>query len=181
MGNSLQDQLLGAGLVDQKRVNKAKKAKQQKEKAQRHQRHKTPDESARLAGERAAEAARRDRQLNEQRHQAAERKALEARIRQLIETNRLPSEAGDIAYHFSVDGKLRRIHVDAAQQGRLSRGALAVVTLDDAFHLVPADVAEKIAAQAPERVVARNDPAASEDAGDDDPYAEFQVPDDLMW
>ncbi|MFI0413729.1 MAG: DUF2058 family protein [Candidatus Thiodiazotropha sp.] len=43
MANSLQDQLLKAGLTDKNKVNKAKKAKQRREKEQRHRKQKTEE------------------------------------------------------------------------------------------------------------------------------------------
>ncbi|MES9937106.1 MAG: DUF2058 domain-containing protein [Sedimenticola sp.] len=179
MGNSLQDQLLKAGLTDKKQVNKAKKAKQQKEKAQRHSKQKQVDESTRRAREAAAEAARRDRELNQQKQQAAEEKAIAAQVRQLIEMNRLALDDGELAYNFTDDGKVRRIHVTDEIQRQLGRGRLAIVKLGQQYEVVPAGVAEKIRSRSAESVVVCNEPEVQDDA--DDPYADFKVPDDMMW
>ena len=104
MANSLHEQLLKAGLVDDKRVNKAKKAKQRKEKEQRHRKQKTEDEAARLARQARARDVQRDRELNLARQAEAQRKAVAAQIRQLVEMNQLPLEDGERAYHFSDAG-----------------------------------------------------------------------------
>ncbi|OOZ37857.1 DUF2058 domain-containing protein [Solemya velesiana gill symbiont] len=179
MGSSLQDQLLKAGLTDQKKVNKAKKAKQQKEKAQRHSKQKQVDESTRRAREIAAEAAQRDRELNRQKQQSAEAKAIAAQVRQLIEMNRLSLDEGEQAYNFSDGNKVQRIHVTEAIHRQLSRGRLAIVKLDGRYEVVPAGAAEKIGDRSAESVIVCNEPETEDDS--DDPYADFKIPDDLMW
>ncbi|MDJ0806958.1 MAG: DUF2058 domain-containing protein [Gammaproteobacteria bacterium] len=179
MANSLHEQLMKAGLVDAKQVNKAKKAKQRKEKEQRHKKHKLEDEATRLAKQARAKDVERDRELNRKRQEAAQRKAVAAQIRQLIEMNRLTPEDGEIAYHFNDAGKVRSLYVTEKIHTQLSRGNLAIVTLDGRYQVVPAGVAEKIAERDAQAVILRND-VEKEDDGDD-PYAEFKVPDDLLW
>jgi uncharacterized protein YaiL (DUF2058 family) len=44
---------------------------------------------------------------------------------------------------------------------------------------VPADIAERVRARDPSLVLVWNQPSQTPD--EDDPYADFQVPDDLMW
>ncbi|MCG8426584.1 MAG: DUF2058 domain-containing protein [Chromatiales bacterium] len=179
MANSLQEQLLKAGLTDENKVNKAKKAKQRKEKEQRHSKKRQEDEATRLAREARALDAARDRELNRQKNEEANHKAIMAQIRQLIEMNRLVLEEGEIAYNFSDDNKIQRIYVNDQQHGQLSRGQLAIVKLDNRYEVVPAGVAEKISLRAADCVIVNNQNERVED--EDDPYAEFKVPDDLMW
>ncbi|MCV6605947.1 MAG: DUF2058 domain-containing protein, partial [Porticoccaceae bacterium] len=144
MANSLQDQLLKAGLVDSK---KARQVQRQKKK-QTKQQHKTGVQSvdeAKLAAQQAQrEKAQKDRELNRQRLAESEHKAIAAQIKQLIETNRQPRN-GDIGYSFTHDSKIKKIYVDARQQKQLERGILALVLLGEQFELVAAPVAEKIA------------------------------------
>ena len=66
------------------------------------------------------------------------------------------------------------------QHGQLSRGVLAIVKADGRYHLVPAGVADKIALRDSASVIVNNVKQAIE-GDEDDPYAEFKVPDDLMW
>jgi uncharacterized protein YaiL (DUF2058 family) len=179
LANSLQEQLLKAGLVDKDKVNRAKKAKQQKEKQQRHARQKSQDESTRLARQAMAKEAERNRELNRQKNEAARLKAITAEIDQLIQAHQLPLEDAEIAYNFTDGGKIRRIYVTEQAQGQLSRGQAAIVRLSDRYALVSAEVAEKIARRDAARVVLHN--SHKDEGPDDDPYAEFKVPDDLMW
>lgn len=187
--STLQDQLLKAGLVDDKKAKKAQKEKRKKAKVQRHSKQQVVDE-ARLSAEQArAQKAQRDRQLNAERDAAAEKKALTAQIKQLIEMNRqakVATEAAgeDIAYHFTDGSKIKKMYVSKDIQRQLSRGHLAIVKLNEVYELVPAGVAEKIALRDTSYIVAQNSrqkDQPQEGNAEDDPYADFKIPDDLMW
>jgi len=57
---------------------------------------------------------------------------------------------------------------------------IAIIKLGDQYELVPSPVAEKIAQRDESRIILQNQ--ASKDSGDeDDSYADYQIPDDLMW
>lgn len=175
---SLQDQLLKAGLVDQKKASKVNKSKHQQ--AKQKQKNKIePVDEAKLAAQRAqAEKVERDRLLNQQRKEEAERKALVAQVRQLIEMNRQPAN-GDIAYSFTDGTLVKKLYVNETQQKQLSNGRLCIVKLDEAYQLIPTLVAEKIQQRDATTRILSNKP--TEQPEEDDPYADFQVPDDLMW
>jgi uncharacterized protein YaiL (DUF2058 family) len=179
MSNPFQEQFLKAGLVDGNRV---KKAKAEKRKQVKQRKPDTEAAQAKRAAEKAAaQKAERDRRLNEQRREEAAKRELAAQIRQLIQENRQNRDNGDTPYNF-VDGKkVRRIHITAKQQKQLTDGALAVVKLEGRYDLVPTEVAEKIKSRNERCVVVLNEPAAREAGEEDDPYAQYKVPDDLMW
>lgn len=178
MSNSLQNQLLKIGLVDEKKVKQVKKEKHKKAR-QQSKKAVVVDEAARLAQQAAAEKAERDRELNRLRKAEAEQKALAAQVRQLIETNRLSREEGEIAYNFSDGAKVKRLYVTEKMQRQLGLGRLAIVRLDEQYELVPTAVAEKIRQRDEYSVILCNEPDQQSD--DDDPYADYQIPDDLMW
>ena len=174
MAGSLKDQLLKAGLVSAKQVKQSQ-----------HQQRKTKGQpNAAQSGteqQRAQqEKVQRDRELNQRRQQDAERKAVAAQIRQLIETNRVEKIEGETPYNF-VDGtKVKRIYVTPEIHTQLVRGTLHIAKLGGRPHLVNVETADKIRQRDPSRVIApvENQPAA---ADENDPYAAYQVPDDLMW
>jgi len=174
---SLQDQLLKAGLVDKNKVRKAKQAKHKQIK----QKKPTTDE-AKLAAERArAEKVERDRQLNLERKQEAEQRAVAAQIRQLIEMNRQERNKGEIPFNFVDGSTITHIYVDETQQRQLGRGRLAIVRLDGGYEIVPAAVSEKIALRDGSYLVHCSQDEGPADTDEEDPYADYQVPDDLMW
>lgn len=183
MGNSLQDELLKAGLVDKARVERAQKQKHQ----QRRQAQAKPKKARRAppavdpaVAEAQAEKALRDRELNAQREEVRRQREVNAQVRQLVSRHRHArvERDDDRPFHFENKGKVKRLFVDAETQTLITSGRLKIVNDNGQFELVPADVAEKIRARNPSLVIDLPDeeaPAA------DDPYAAFKVPDDLMW
>lgn len=176
MANSFGDQLLKAGLVNKDQLNKAKKSKHKQKKQNKTE---VVSEAAVSARQAAAEKAARDRELNQQQKAAAERKAIQAQIRQLVELNRLPRDEGETGYNFQDGTAVKKIFVTEAVHDRLARGLLAIVRSDDGYEVIPSVVAEKIRQRDEACVV--TSAVSREEAGDDDPYADYKVPDDLMW
>lgn len=179
MGDSLHDQLLKAGLVDKRQVKQAQKQKRKQSRQKRKGQSATVDRVRAEAQQAQKDRAAQDRALNLQRQEKLQQRQQEAGIRQLIETNRLPATDGDVAYNFIHHKRVVRIHVSPEIQLKLSRGEVAVVTLDQGYVLVPGQITERIRQLDPDRVIVRNEAKARVTANDE--YADYQVPDDLMW
>ncbi|UZR29650.1 DUF2058 domain-containing protein [Methylococcus mesophilus] len=179
MSNPLQEQLRKAGLVNDKQLKKAQKDQRKERQRASENKGAAPEaEKARLQAQ--AEKAARDRELNLQKKEAEERKALAAQIRQLVEANRQPAE-GEVAFNFADGGAVKRLYVNEALRKRIAQGQIAIVKLDGKYELVPAEVAERIAARDASCVVLKNAPERTGEETKDDPYAAYQVPDDLIW
>lgn len=176
---SLQEQLLKAGLVDKNKVKLANQDKNKQKKIERRTGTQSVDEVRLAALETQRKNAERARELNAQRDAAAQQKAIVAQIAQLVQKNRQSKGAGDIAYNFTHDNKIQRLYVSAAVQAHLIAGRLVIVCQDGTIELVPRIIADKIAERDPALVVRVN--KASTEIDEDDPYAAFQIPDDLMW
>lgn len=184
MGNSFGDQFLKAGLVDKTRLEKAKKSRRKQQKLKQKQKAEVVDETAvaaEAARKSAAEAAEQDRELNRRQKAAAEQRAIRAQVRQLVEQNRLADTEGDVAYNFQDGSLIKTLHVTESVRDKLARGQLAIVRLDAGYALVSAAVAEKIAQRDAACIVSRAGGRPPEEGEEDDPYAEYKVPDDLMW
>jgi uncharacterized protein YaiL (DUF2058 family) len=179
MSLSLRDQLLKAGLVNEKQAKQAGKQKQ-KENRLVHKGQAEKDETARLAALQAkAEKAARDQELNRQQQEKAEQKARAAQVKQLIEASRLPKLTTEDYYNFVDDKKVKRLSVNNLMRDKLSRGSLAIVKHGGGYEVLPREAALKIQEREPQRIVLLNTPTEAPDA--DDPYAAYQIPDDLMW
>lgn len=177
MSKSLQDQLLKAGLANKKQAVRAKKARNTKEKLQRS--GKEVDDEVTQAAERSRqEKLARDRELNEQKNLKAKEAAIQAQIVQLIELNEV-TERGETEFSFPEGNLIKTISVNERQRDALVTGALAIVKLEENYKIVPRKTAEKIAERNETIVLVCN--AGSEDEQVEDEYAEFKVPDDLMW
>ena len=180
MAISLQDQLLNSGLIKKDKANKAKKEKYKQSKQQRNSKSTQTDETTLLAQQSLADKKAKDRNLNLQQKEVAEKKAIVAQIRQLIKLNIQPKDDDGIAYNFSDNNAVKKIYVNDATLKNISNGKLAIVKYDASYELVPAQVADKIKQRDTSFVLVLND-KIEDGATDDDPYADFQIPDDLMW
>jgi uncharacterized protein YaiL (DUF2058 family) len=176
---SLQEQLLKAGLVDKNKVKQANQDKSKQKKAERRTGTQSVDEARLAALDTQRRNADRARELNAQRDAAAHQKAIVAQITQMVQKNRQAKGAGDIAYNFTHDNKIERLYVSAEVQAHLMAGRLVIVCQGGKAELVPRVIADKIAERDPALVVRVNKASAAID--EDDPYAAFQIPDDLMW
>lgn len=186
MGKSLQDQLRQAGLANAKQAAKARRSQDHKRK-QAQRGVVVEEEATRLAREADAAKVEHDRELNRERQEAADARAIQAQIVQLVNLNRV-AERGDTEFGFTDGSRIRTVHVTADDRAALVAGRLAVVRLDangetnepSRYEIVPRVVANKVAERDAERVVLMNGKAETElDA--DDPYSGYDVPDDLMW
>lgn len=177
MANSLQDQLIKAGLASEQQLKDTRSKKRKSAKGGK--RRGSDDEARRAAAAAKAEKQRKDRELETQRREETERRALEHELRQLIHAHRVVRENGEIAFNFADARTLKRLYLDKDQHARVLDGRLAVVRQDNFYELVDAETAERIKARAPDRILVWNQAGNEPDA--DDPYAELKVPDDLMW
>lgn len=178
--SSLQDQLLKAGLIDNKKAKQAQKDQRKQTKMQ-HKSKEVLESEAKLAAQQAREEKlEKDRRLNAERDAQAQKKAIIAQIKQLIEINKQSRGGGDIAYNFTADGKVKKILVSAAIQKCLVNGQLAIAKSGEGFELVPAKIANKIIERDASFIVSQAAEAKNIPV-EDDPYADFVIPDDLMW
>jgi uncharacterized protein YaiL (DUF2058 family) len=187
--SSLQEQLLKAGLVDKNRAKQADKEKQKNANQARRSGGKSAarkaDPKKVAADKRHAERVARDRALDDKRKQAVDQKAIIAQIKQLIETNKVDRSKGEIPYSFVYRKKIKKMFIGETEKNLLTAGRLAIVTLvinneGRRFELVPIEVARKIAERDPETVIDLPDLNETASA-EDDPYADYKIPDDLTW
>lgn len=175
---TLQEQMLKAGLVTSKKMDKVQRtAKKSRVQAR----------EARAAVEENKKAQlERDKQLSEQQKQAALSKEYRAQVKQLIEMNRIDITRGNIDFNFTDNNLIKKIAVDKVTQSQLINGRLAIARLVDdnngesKYAIIPASVADKIAQRDANSIVL-NSTLSQEEQDEEDPYADFKVPDDLMW
>ena len=67
-----------------------------------------------------------------------------------------------------------------ALQKELIKGQIAIAKLGESYELVPAPVAQKIQ-QRDESLIVLLNTKSTDAIEEDDPYADYQIPDDLMW
>lgn len=177
MGNSIQDQLLKAGLANKKQAVKAKKAQHNKQKLKATGVH-IEDESTTLAKKAQQEKAEHDRELNRIKQQQADKKAIQAQIQELINLNRI-TERGEIEFSFTDESAIKTLMLTNTHRDELISGKLTIARIGNSYDIVPRQVADKIN-ERDDTVIVLQNTRTDTDAVDDE-YADYQVPDDLMW
>ena len=181
MANSFQDQMLKAGLVSRDKLRKNKKAKYKQEKQQPNQETEA-NKIKQQAKKSAAEKNQRDRELNQKKVEADNKKAIQSQIKQLIEMNKIDIGAdAEVAFNFEADKKVKKIYVTETLHRKVLNGQLVIVQQEENHVLVPRPVADKIAQRDASVIILCNDSTASDSDELDDEYADYKVPDDLMW
>jgi len=179
MANSLQDQLLKAGLVKEGDVRKLRAGKRRARKGG------AKPAAADAAATRTATAAERkrerDRQLNQRIEEGRQRKALRLQIRDRVRAAKLNAADAEVPYYFERGKRIKRIYVTAEQQHALGERRLAVVGSGAGHYLVPIELADEVRALSDEVFVHVAAVPAAEASAEDDPYAAFTVPYDLRW
>lgn len=179
-GNPLQEQLLKAGLVKKSKL--AEVAREQN-KARHGKGPAAPNEIQRDAERARAEKAERDRALEAERKAQARTAELRAQARQIISDRKVP-RTGEVEYRFTADGAIRTVLVNDDLKKKLVAGALVIVHLDDRYELLPRVAADKVRDRDASLIVLDHGQpadAAASTSEDDAYYAQFTVPDDLMW
>lgn len=180
MGNPFQDQLLKAGVVTKQQVKKAQSASNKKKKEQRSKKNNTVDENKLKAQQLAKEKAEHDKALNSRKEEQAKQKATSIEIDQLILSNLIKrSEECEIVYNFEHRKKVNRIYLNEDMRQRIINGQLGIARIEGRYELIPKLIAERIQKRNEKRVILFEN--VEEEVNEDDPYADYQVPDDLMW
>ncbi|NOI15535.1 DUF2058 domain-containing protein [Vibrio hepatarius] len=169
---TLQEQMLKAGLVNEKKLKKAKKGSK-KSRVQAREVKAAVEENKRLQQQ-------RDKELSTQQKEQRLSKEVQAQIKQLIEMNKIDLADGDIKYNFTDGTLVKSLYTPALIRDQLVKGILAIARYEESYAVIPSSVANKIAQRDEQVIIAQNE-TESDAVDEDDPYADFVVPDDLMW
>jgi uncharacterized protein YaiL (DUF2058 family) len=183
MSSSLKDQLMKAGLVTKKQTHAAKKGKPRGAQARVAKTQAQKQRDVELA---ALEAHKRenDRELNAQRQTQLKAREQADWVRQLIAAHGIRKQApgpDDPAFNFKLSDAVHHFYVAGAQRKLLGSGAVGIVWFDGAYTLVPDVTAALLVEKIPKRVWRGTADKSEAPAVEDDPYADFVVPDDLVW
>lgn len=183
MSKSLKDQLLAAGLAKPKPAKK-KKAKKKKAPTPPKAKRKQVSDSALRAQRAMLERAKQDKAREAKRQREAEKKAIRAQVMQLVNEAKLERKDAEKPYNFTHKKKIKKIYVTEEQHKQLGKEQLGIIAINNhVFELVPSNVAKKIAERDASFVVSKEatDAVSDSSSKEDDPYAKYEVPDDLTW
>ncbi|MGB0867323.1 MAG: DUF2058 family protein [Granulosicoccaceae bacterium] len=179
MRNSMADQLLKAGLTNKHKAAKARKAVNHQQKLK--DKGKIDETDAEKHAREAKEAKiARDKELNAAQEAERVQREKTAQGRNIIAHAQQAIAEGEQSFHYTQGSTVKTLLLSAEQHRHLSRGLLAIAELDGKAALIPAAAAEKVEQRSPELMMAWH--KGEDDTPDeDDPYADYQIPDDLMW
>lgn len=182
MAGSLFDQLKKSGLVDDKKAKQIKKQKYQQSKQNKGKKGTTTvSEAAQRAEKAAQQKQERDRQLNLERQQAQDKRANEAAVKQVLEANRLKGYEGEVAYNFVDDNVVKTLNVSSKIHKQLVSETLRVARFKGGYVLLPLAAVEKVKQRDESVLIPISDESANVSDEDKEYYAQFEVPDDLVW
>ncbi|VAW51381.1 Nucleoprotein/polynucleotide-associated enzyme [hydrothermal vent metagenome] len=182
MSNPFQDQLLKAGLVNKKQVKKANQEKARSNKKQRQSKEEVVNEVKLKIQQAAQEKAKRDKALNQKKQEQAKNKAISSEINQLISNNGIERDENcDIPYNFEHRKKVNRIYINAEMKQQIALGKLGIARIDGRYELVPLNIAEKIRQRNEKRIIIFEKEQEEQRTDENDPYSDYQIPDDLTW
>lgn len=163
MKGSLQEQLLKAGLVNKERSTHPKKKNSKKKRkpvATAHQRI-VPDNSPSPS------------ELKKQ-------KELRVEVKKRLRSYKINDKAGEIAYNYTINNRIKRFFVTEEQQKQLIEGALAIANWNGISYLIPFVAIEELRSLYPKINICVSTTDKNE-MDKNDPYAEYAIPDDLKW
>ncbi len=181
---SLQDQLLKAGLTTKQ---KARQANSDKRKTNKQKRSGVAvDASLQEQVKKELELAKqeklaRDTALNDEKKAVLAAKEQQLRVRQILQHHQITNVKGEAEYNYTFNSKIKKLFIDNVTHKALVNGQLALCGVDDKTYIVTAETAEKVASLDKDVILVQNTKVETTESDADDPYAEFQIPDDLMW
>jgi len=185
VANLLAEQLLKAGLVNKDRLKSLEKEKHKgkKTKTAKKEIRRNPEKSKNVSRPQLTDEQKQkiqhDRALSKLQQEKAQARSAQAEIKQLVVHNKVDRTGGEEDYQYAYKGKIRKMLVNPELRGQLVSGAMCIVNLDGQFEIVPKAIAAKIAERRPTIVLGLEGEHGTSDI--DETYADFQVPDDLIW
>ena len=174
--NALQAQLLKAGLVDNK---KAKKLSKQAVHEQRTGESKDAEVKAKIAQAQQEKLAK-DQAIEQEKKAALQEKELKAAIMQMIHQHKIRDTDGEVAYQF-LDGKIKKVYINQKIYNALVAGSLVIAKENDSYAFLPKALAERINSKMEGFIIVNNAEKNEATTDEEDPYAAYVIPDDLMW
>lgn len=182
--SSLQDQLLNAGLTTKQKTRQANADKRKKNKQKRSgvQHGASLQEQVKQdLAKSKAEKQEKDNALNEMKKQQLADKEQGLRIKQILMHHQITRTDGDNEYNYTFGSKIKKLSLDPITHKALVNGRLSLCGLEDVTYIVTRETAEKLAELNKDVILVQNDKVIDEQVDEDDPYADYQIPDDLMW
>ena len=182
--SSLQEQLLKAGLTTKQKARQANTDKRKKNKQKRSGKSVEASLQQQVQQDlvkKQEQKQAKDAELNEQKKQQLAEKEQHHRMLQILQHHQVKNIEGELEYNYTFGKTIKKLFLNDQSQQALANGRLALCGLDDITYVVTFETAEKLAELDEKIILVQNDKNTEQHEDEDDPYAEYQIPDDLMW
>jgi uncharacterized protein len=181
MAGSLQDQLKKSGLVSKKKSQQLDTEKRKKIKA-KNKGQKMNNEIAEKVQQAKLQKKRDDQKRNQQQQQQIKQNEEKARIKQIIEQVEIKDYNGDTAFNFQFNNKVKTLYLNKENYDAIVAGSIGLCQIDNVIFILPNSTVHKVNSINPSYVVLHQDkPNTTPETTSEDPYADYDIPDDLMW
>lgn len=175
--NALQAQLLKAGLVDNK---KAKKLSKQAVHEKRTGESNEAEIKAKIAQDQQSKLAK-DQAIEEEKKAQRAEKELKSAVIQMIAQHQIRDTDGDMSYQFIDENKIKKVYINQQIYNALVAGSLVIAKEAESYAFLPKALAERINSKLKGFIIVNNSEKNEAITEEDDPYAAYVIPDDLMW
>jgi len=180
MRGSLQEQLLKSGLASEDQL---KKPKPKKKPAGKN--HRSRPNNTKKTTQSDSSKSKPSTQLasNKPEEPKTLGKALRTEIKQLLKSNKLNDKTGELPYNYVINNQVKRFYVNADQQKGLQEGKLVIVNWNTISYLITTETEVELRKLHPTIEVASvaSESEAKPQKDDNDPYADYEIPDDITW
>jgi len=178
---SLQEQLMKSGLINKQKAKQAQTEKRRKAKQKKKKGTVEVSDAQRAIDAQKELQKQQDLEKNRAIQAELDARAAHGKLIQMIAQHCEKNYQGEIDYHFTYDNKVKRIAINDTTQQSLINGRLAICVLNEEFYLINKEATEKLAEIDASVLVALHEKVDMNEMDEDDPYAEFAIPDDLIW
>ena len=175
--NALQAQLLKAGLVDNKKAKKlSKQAVHEQRTGQSHE----AELKAKIEQDKQ-QKLEKDQALDLEKKRLLQGKELKAAIIQMINQHKISNIDGEVSYQFIDDQKVKKIYLNQSIYNALVSGSLVIAKEMESYAVLPKALADRINDKMEGFIIVNNSEKNEQITDEEDPYAAYVIPDDLMW
>ncbi len=122
----------------------------------------------------------KDQAIEQEKKAALQEKELKAAIMQMIHQHKIRDTDGEVAYQF-LDGKIKKVYINQQIYNALVAGSLVIAKENDSYAFLPKALAERINSKMEGFIIVNNAEKNEATTDEEDPYAAYVIPDDLMW
>jgi len=178
---SLQEQLMKSGLINKQKAKQAQTEKRRKAKQKKKKGSVEVSDLQVVIDQQKSVLKEQDLDKNRQTQADLDARSAHGKLIQMIAQHCEKNYQGEVDYHFTYDSIVKRIAINEKTQQGLINGLLAICVLNDQFYLINKEAVAKLTEIDASVLVALHEKVQLSELEEDDPYAEFAVPDDLVW